>query len=468
MKKRPPPAPPSPGLFDAPEQEAATPLAAAPSPRVYRVAELADTLRGLLEGALPSVWVQGELSNFRNPAGHWYFTLKDAQAQIQCVMFKGRNYLVRPVPRDGDAVLLRGQVSFYGAQGKAQVVAQHLEPAGEGALLRAFEELKKKLAAEGLFDESAKRPIPAAPRGIGIITSPTGAALQDMLTTLRRRYPLGQVYVYPVPVQGDAAAGAIVRALADLPVRAPVDVILLARGGGSLEDLWCFNDERMARAIRACRVPVVTGVGHETDTTIADFAADLRAPTPTGAAERASPDLAEWSERVTLLGQALIELQHDGLRMATDTLARLRTRLDLVHPGRRIQQSVQRLDELGERLAHVAPAMLVRRHQQLHGLQARLRSAHPARQIQLQRMRIHTATQKMQSQLRARLQDLQHRLRTQANVLASLGPQAVLDRGYAIAQSADGSVVRDAAALREGQALKLTLARGKVDTRVVK
>ena len=391
--------------------------------QVYQVTELAEILRSLLEQSLPSVWVQGELSNFRNPSGHWYFTLKDTGAQIPCVMFKGRNYLVRPVPKDGDSVLLRGQVTFYPAQGKAQIVVEHLEPAGEGALLRAFEELKKKLAAEGLFDENLKRPIPDVPRGIGIITSPTGAALQDILTTLRRRFPLGSVYVYPVPVQGEAAAPAIVKALTELPKLSPVDVIILARGGGSLEDLWAFNDERIARAIRACKVPVVTGVGHEIDFTIADFAADLRAPTPTGAAERVSPDVAEWKQRLCELGDSLAHSQQDCLLEARESLQRLQARLDVAHPGRRLQQFTQRLDELNERL--------------------RLR-------------------------LSERLREYRQRLHASVALLQSLGPQAVLARGYAIAQTADGAVLRDPSLVASGDTVHLTLAKGRLETHAVK
>ena len=314
----------------------------APSParvrQVYSVSEVAEILRGLLEDALPSIWIQGEVSNFRNPSGHWYFTLKDEQAQLRCAMFKGQNYLVKPAPKNGDAVLLRGRLTYYGRGGDAQLVVEHLEPAGEGALLRAFEELKRKLAAEGLFDEAKKRPLPEAPRGIGIVTSSTGAALQDMLSTLRRRYPLGCVYVHAVPVQGDAACPAMVRALAELPKRAPVDVIILARGGGSLEDLWCFNHEALARAIRACAVPVVTGIGHETDFTIADFAADLRAPTPTGAAERVAPNVAEWAERVERLEIGLAGALEELLLESAEALRRLRARLDTTHPGRRLHQ----------------------------------------------------------------------------------------------------------------------------------
>jgi exodeoxyribonuclease VII large subunit len=374
---------------------------ASPKFQVYSVSEVAEILKGLLEDSLPALRVQGEVSNFRNPAGHWYFVLKDAQAQLRCAMFKGQNYLIKPEPKNGDAVVARGRLTYYGRGGDAQLVVEHLEPAGEGALLRAFEQLKARLAAEGLFDDKLKRPIPAAPRGIGIITSPTGAALQDILSTLRRRFPLGQVHVYPVPVQGDAAAPAIVRALAELPRRAPVDVILLARGGGSLEDLWCFNDESLARAIRACAVPVVTGIGHEIDFTIADFAADLRAPTPTGAAERASPDAAAWRTH----------------------LARLGDRLERAHPGRRLQQLTQRLDGLWERLAHGGPARLHRLAERLAGRQ---------------------------------------------QLLDSLNPRAILERGYAIARKADGHVVLDPAELAHGEALELMLARGNVGARVVK
>lgn len=396
-------------------------ISQAPIRQVYSVSELAEILRGLLEDALPPLWVTGELSNFRAPSGHWYFTLKDERSQIRCCMFKGKNYLVRPTPKDGDHVLLRARLGFYEARGELQLVVEHLEPAGEGALLRSFEQLKARLAAEGLFDDKLKRPLPEAPRGIGIITSPTAAALQDILTTLRRRYPLGQVYVYPVPVQGDAACPAIVQALQALPALAPVDVVILARGGGSLEDLWCFNHESIARAIRACLVPVVTGIGHEIDFTIADFAADLRAPTPTGAAERVSPDVAEWRGQLDALEYGLA----DALRARLEALAALvedqRERLDRSHPGRRLQQVHQRLDELQERLRHGLRRGLAERGARLLGLAA---------------------------------------------LLKSLGPDAVLARGYAIVQAADGSIARDAAAIAVGDALEIALARGKVGAKV--
>ena len=369
--------------------------------QVFSVSEVAELLRGLLEDSLPALRVQGEISNFRNPSGHWYFVLKDANAQLRCAMFKGQNYLVKPQPKNGDAVVARGRITYYGKGGDAQMIVESLEPAGEGALLKAFEQLKARLAAEGLFDEKLKRPIPDVPRGIGLITSPTGAALQDILSTLRRRFPLGRAWLWPVPVQGAAATPAIMQALAEMPGRVPVDVIVLARGGGSIEDLACFNHEGLARAIRTCAVPVVTGIGHEIDFTIADFAADLRAPTPTGAAERVSPDAQDWLARIGALA----------------------TRLERAHPGRRLQQWHQRLDELWERIAHRGPA---------------------------------------------RLRMLFERVKSQEQVLASLNPRAVLERGYAIARTADGHVLADAARVVAGDALEITLARGSIGARVVK
>jgi exodeoxyribonuclease VII large subunit len=262
---------------------------------IYTVARLNREARGLLETGLPSLWITGELSNFSRPAsGHWYFTLKDEAAQVRCAMFRQRNLMARVQPRDGMQVLLRARVGLYEARGDFQLIADHLEEAGEGELRRRFEALKLRLAGEGLFDAARKRPPPRFPRRIGIVSSATGAALRDVLQVLRRRCPAVPVLIYPVPVQGAGAAREIARMLAQADRRAEVDVLLLVRGGGSLEDLWAFNDEALARALAGLSLPVISGIGHEVDFTIADFVADLRAPTPSAAAELAVPDATTW------------------------------------------------------------------------------------------------------------------------------------------------------------------------------
>ncbi len=439
-----------------------------PRRTVYQVSELTEILRALVEDALPRTWVQGEISNFSRPAsGHWYFTLKDARSQIRCAMFKGANFNVRPQPRDGDSVLIRGQVSVYPARGELQFICEHMEPAGEGALLRAFEQLKARLSAEGLFDDKRKKAVPRVPRGIGVITSATGAALQDILAALSRRFPLTRVYLYPVPVQGNEAAPAIVRALAELPQRAPkADVIILARGGGSLEDLWAFNEEVVARAIRACTLPVVSGVGHEIDFTIADFAADLRAPTPTAAAELVSPDIRDWMRSVDDLDASLTEAMTESLRESATHLTQLQSRLALLHPGRRLQDAGQRLKELQSRLVQAQRNDGQRAQARFQYLQSRLLAAQPASAIRLTRERAESLQVRLASALQLRLQKQNSALAAAESLLRSLSPLAVLDRGYAIARNAAGEVITDASILKPGETLDVRLARGRVDTEV--
>lgn len=431
--------------------------------QIFQVSELAEVLRGLLENGLPRLWVQGEVSNFSRPvSGHWYFTLKDGQAQIRCAMFRNANFGIRPQPKDGDQILIRGQVTLYAARGDLQLICEHLEPAGEGALLAAFERLKKKLAAEGLFDEGLKRPLPALPRHIGVITSATGAAVQDIRATLARRWPLLTVWLHPVPVQGVEAPPAIVRALLELPTQAPVDLVILARGGGSLEDLWAFNDEAVVRAIRACPVPVISGVGHEVDFTLADFAADLRAPTPTAAAERATPDIADWRGHLDELGRNLVSAAEDGVETRRERLAQLGQRLRTLHPGRRLLERAQRLDELAERLRHAGSQWSQRQSQRLAGLRLRLSGATPAGRLPLLRARHQQAGQRLQLALQLRQQAAAGRLAALQARLQALNPTAVLERGYAIATTADGRVATEATALAPGTELTVRLARGGV------
>lgn len=435
--------------------------------QIFQVSELAEVLRGLIEDGLPRLWVQGEISNFSRPAsGHWYFTLKDGQAQIRCAMFRNANFGIRPQPRDGDQVLIRGQVTLYAARGDLQLICEHLEPAGEGALLAAFERLKKKLAAEGLFDAALKRPLPELPRHIGVITSATGAAVQDIRATLARRWPLATVWLSPVPVQGADAPAAIVRALRELPSQAPVEVVILARGGGSLEDLMAFNDEAVVRAVRACAKPVVCGIGHEVDFTLADFAADLRAPTPTAAAERVTPDIAEWRGHLDELAEGLRSAAEDGIELRRERLAQLGQRLRALHPGRRLLDRVQRLDELGERLAHAGGQLATRGRQRLAALDLRLTNASPAQRLPAQQARLDHARQRLLLAAQARGQQDGIRLAAASARLQALNPTAVLSRGYAIATTADGSVATEATALAPGSALTVRLARGSVATTV--
>ena len=397
----------------------------AKAPReVYTVARLNAEARLLLEHGLPALWVEGELSNFASPSsGHWYFSLKDRDAQIRCAMFRGRNSSVGFRPRDGQQVQVRGRVSLYEPRGDYQLIAELMEDAGEGALRREFDRLKEKLAAEGLFDAALKRPLPTFPRRIAVVTSPTGAAIRDVLHTLARRFPPASVLVFPTPVQGTAATASIVQALEAAASRGDCDVILLVRGGGSIEDLWCFNDERVARAIRRSAVPVVSGVGHEIDFTIADFAADVRAPTPTAAAELAVP------ERTTLL--AALESAQERLRFtANRTLGRAGERLEVLtqrlsraHPGSRIQQQTQRLDDLDMRLRRAWDASITRAAQ---------------------------------------------RLLLAQRGLDAISPLATLERGYAIVTGPDGSVLQDATQVGTGDIIEARLMRGSLRARVEK
>ena len=391
---------------------------------VYSVSRLNREARLLLEAGLGRVWVEAELSNLARPSsGHWYFTLKDSAAQLRCAMFRQRNQLTRFQPRDGQQVLARGRVSLYEPRGDYQLIVDSLEEAGLGALQRAFEELRRRLATEGLFAPERKRPLPAAPATIGVITSPTGAALRDILHILARRYAAARVIVYPVPVQGAAAAPAIAAALDLAGARAECEVLILARGGGSLEDLWAFNDERVARAIARCPIPVVSGVGHETDVTIADFVADRRAPTPSGAAELVAPDTAGWLAQLARFaarfGAAVQRhLAEDGRR-----LAHLQHRLERAHPGTRLAQSSQRLDELERRL---------------------------------------------QRAWRERLQRAGARVELAARALQAVSPLATLARGFAVVTRArDGVLLTDAGAIEPGEEIDARLAQGTLRARVL-
>jgi len=429
---------------------------------VYTVSRLNRTARDLLEASLPLVWIEGEISNLARPAsGHLYFTLKDAQAQVRCALFRGQMRSVHCEPRNGMQVLARARVSLYEGRGEFQLLVQYLEEAGEGALRRRFEELKARLAAEGLFDPSRKRPLPAFPRRVGVITSPTGAAIRDVLTTLRRRFPALPVLVYPVPVQGEGAAARIATAIELASRRAECDCLILARGGGSLEDLWSFNEEIVARALAACTIPVVCGVGHEIDFTIADFAADHRAPTPTAAAAMVSPDAPELLAALLARGRRLRrDMDHLlGARIQrVDWLARR-----LVHPRERLAARARLVIEATRRLAAAERRLLGTLNLRLMGQDRRLHGQAPGRRLAMLAGRVATARGRLASASRRDLAALRERLAVAARALDALSPLATLARGFALVQRADdGTVVSDASQVSVGDRVTARLANGRL------
>jgi exodeoxyribonuclease VII large subunit len=436
---------------------------APPERDVWTVSRLNREARLLLETGLPALWIEGELSNHSRPSsGHWYFTLKDAGAQVRCAMFRSSNARVRVAPRDGMHVLVRARVGLYEPRGDYQLIIEHLEEAGEGALRRRFEELKAHLAAEGLFDAARKRALPVLPGRIGVVTSPTGAAIRDILHILRRRFPAVPVLVYPVQVQGTAAPAEITAAIRYASRTAEVDVLLLARGGGSLEDLWAFNDEGVARAIRDCSMPVVTGIGHEVDFTIADFAADVRAPTPSGAAELVVPDRAEWLRAFDVatlrLGAALRRSQ----RARRERLAWCARRLEALHPGRRLAERGQRIDELEGRLRRALRHALARDAARLRELDGHLQRLSPGRRVQQLLARADTLEARLRAGVRGRLERSGARLEVAGRALHAVSPLATLDRGYSILRRPDGRVVRAAADVRPGDDVQARTASGTV------
>lgn len=438
-------------------------LSGAPNDAPLTVTQLNRAVAGMLEQAVPPVWVRGEVSNFLNAAsGHWYFTLKDAGASVRAVMFRMKATQVGFVPRAGDRVEVRAKVSLYEARGDYQLQVQAMRRAGQGDLFEAFLRLKEKLGDEGLLDAQRKRTPLTMPRALGVITSLHAAALRDVLTALARRLPHVAVRVYPTPVQGGDAPPAIVRAIETANARAEVDTLLLVRGGGSIEDLWAFNDERVARAVAASALPVICGVGHESDFTIADLVADVRAPTPTAAAELAGVPREQLWQTVAHLAQAMRRAQGRRLEQLAQRLDRSAGRL--VSPAQRLQRQQERLLALQTALQRAQALRLERGQQRVARLADRLVS--PARTLQHQRARVdHLAAALHQAQAR-RLERMSQRVQTAAAQLRALGPQETLARGYAIARAANGSIVRDAATLTAGQALTVSFAQGGADVRV--
>jgi exodeoxyribonuclease VII large subunit len=455
-------------LFSDLEPPAPGPARAQPAQRnVYTPSRLNREARTLLERGFPALWVEGEISNLSRPSsGHWYFSIKDESAQLRCAMFRQRNIYAGFTPRDGMHVVVRGRISLYEARGDYQFLADAIEEAGEGALRRRFDLLKAKLAAEGLFATERKRALPSLPRRIGIITSPTGAAIRDVLHILKRRFCMIPVLLYPVPVQGAGAASQIAAAIRLASARSECDVLILARGGGSLEDLWSFNEELVARAIADCKVPLISGVGHEVDFTIADFVADVRAPTPSGAAELAAPDCNEWLRNFALLARRMsLALQRHQAAKA-NRFAWLQRRLALMHPGAQLRQKAQRLDDLERHLVRIMRQSLRDRGTALAQNHARLRHVSPALRLAEARRRLDVASNAIAAALRKEMQHLQRRVAVTAGKLNAFSPLATLERGYAIVTGADGHVVTDTDALAPGALVQARLARGRVHARV--
>ena len=445
------------------------PPSAARERDVYTVSRLNKEVRLLLESGLPVLWLEGELSNFAAPAsGHWYFSLKDAQAQVRCAMWRQRNSLLRFRPKEGMRVLARARVGLYEPRGEYQLLVEHLEEAGEGALKREFEKLKARLAAEGLFAPERKRPLPAVPRRIGVVTSPTGAAIHDILRVLRARFPAAAVLIYPTAVQGAAAVPEIVRAIETASRRLECDVLIVARGGGSLEDLWCFNDERVARAISASRIPTVSGVGHEVDVTIADFVADLRAPTPSAAALAAVPDKATFLETLSQLQVRFAGAMGRVLRARMLELGAVAQRLQVSHPGARLTQHTQRLDDLELRLRSALRGNVLHQRQRVENLASRLWRENPRHRVEVLCARAATLRQRMVTAFSGSLNGLEQRLALAARTLDAVSPLATLERGFAVVSRADnGQLLRDVAHAPAGTEIEARLSKGKLRATVI-
>lgn len=439
----------------------------APQQRIYSVAEVTGEIRGLLEAGFSDVWITGEISNARAaPSGHYYFTLKDRDAQLKAVCFRQNALYLKIKPQNGLAVIARGRISVYEARGEYQLYVEHLEPQGYGALQLAFEQLKKQLASEGLFDDGRKRPLPNLPRRIGIVTSPTGAAVADMLRILERRFDGLHILLYPAQVQGDGAARQIAAGVRYFSNSKAVDVVIVGRGGGSLEDLWAFNEEVVARAIAECEIPVVSAVGHQTDFTIADFVADLRAPTPSAAAELVVRKKEEFSEAVGDLRARLTR----AVRYKFATAGRDVLSSSVERAGGLVRHAVasrsQRVDELTFSLRDSVVTRFRAAERKLRGRQESLKHLDLRVGLARRRARLDRAGGRLAPSLALRLERGRTRLRSLRKQLEQLSPVSILDRGYAIVQAADGSVIRMAQQTKAGDPLHLRLHRGRLGVRV--
>ncbi len=436
--------------------------------RVLTITDLTGTIRTMLESSYPQIWVEGEISNARLwKTGHLYFTLKDARAQIRAVMFRSTVNLLRFKPENGQHVVARGRVSVYDAKGEYQIVCEHLEPHGLGALQLAFEQLRERLAQEGLFDDARKRPLPALPRKIGMVTSPDGAAIRDILSILGRRYPNAHIVISPTRVQGEGASTEIVRALKNLERVSGIDVMIVARGGGSIEDLWAFNEEAVARAVADATVPVVSAVGHETDVTICDFVADVRAPTPSAAAELVVGQLEEFTARINRQEERLMAAARVGLQQRREKVHRLERRPSFSGWPTRLAGRGRHAAELTYRLSDLTATIVGTRVRRAHVARLRLEALTLDRRLGRIQTRLVEARARMSRGLSDVLGTRRVRLRAAAARLGALSPLGVLSRGYAVCWDAQrSSALRRATQVQVGDSVLVTLHSGELDCEV--
>ncbi|ESS56994.1 exodeoxyribonuclease VII, large subunit [Enterobacter cloacae S611] len=437
------------------------------TPSIYTVSRLNQTVRSLLERELGQVWISGEISNFTQPAsGHWYFTLKDDTAQVRCAMFRNSNRRVTFRPQHGQQVLVRANITMYEPRGEYQIIVESMQPAGEGLLQQKYEQLKAKLAAEGLFDQQFKHPLPSPAHCVGVITSKTGAALHDILHVLKRRDPSLPVVIYPTAVQGEDAPAQIVRAIALANSRNECDVLIVGRGGGSLEDLWSFNDERVARAIFASRIPIVSAVGHETDVTIADFVADLRAPTPSAAAEIVSRNQLELLRQVQAMQQRLEMGMDYYLAGRNRRFAQLHHRLQQQHPQLRLARQQTVLDRLQQRMHNALDTQLKRANTRQQRVLQRLNHHNPQPRIHRAQTRVQQLEYRLSQSIRARLGSTRERFGTALTHLEAVSPLATLARGYSVTTATDGKVLKQTKQVKAGDTLTTRLNDGWVESEV--
>jgi exodeoxyribonuclease VII large subunit len=433
---------------------------------IFTVSRLNRDVRFILEGSFPMLWVEGEISNFAAPSsGHWYFSLKDSAAQVRCAMFKPHNRKLGFTPKDGMHVMLKARVSLYEGRGEFQLIAEYMEEIGEGQLRKAFDALKKRLLEAGLFDPLHKKALPTMPRTIGIITSPTGAAVRDILSVLKRRFPCVPVVIYPTLVQGDMAAAQIVSAIKTANQRQDADVLILSRGGGSLEDLWPFNEEIVAEAIFQSQIPIISGVGHEVDFTIADFVADVRAPTPSAAAELVTPDQDELLASLRYQQQRLTRHIQQKFQQLQQSLTWTNKQLQQQHPKRRVAEQRQNLDLAETTLVRLQKLLISEQQSKLKTMNARLLGLTPSHRIRELRDRLALSFQHLCNTLTLQQQHKQQELGHVAATLDALSPLATLKRGFAIATK-NQHVLRDANNAKAGDQINIRLLNGSLDCTV--